>query len=279
MTQTTYELIQKAYAETFGEDSQYKTKIGLKNPILELNVTRHKYEGGPSQLSEIWFNVVVKKPITEEQVSSAIKLFSPPGRYDGGAICHYTSTHIVKENINLEQFSDLYSSNRDKMGSILEKSPAASLTGKILDSPIEVPDHEWRWIYCAFIDSDPEHPEYGETWNSVALHKDGLKLRICKSTNIIHAVSPLIAQALEQADPETEEETTNLVNQILPLAAEQEGLTFERDIFQRMRNAPKPIILGSELNLVSNFVSELVGVDITKLDYSVENIYAHLADD
>ena len=266
MTQTIYALVKDGF-----ERNPKKTRLNFTHPQVRISANKARCKNGSVDLTEVWFRLLSKEPITEDQVRSAISLFHPPSEYVGGGFTHYTETKSVEDSLHLNQIPSFYADKRDQLRSISDEPPRISINDNIIDGPVQVPDHKWGSVYCAFENFDPQNPEFGYSWNSVVLCKDGMALRIAKQANLIHAISPTLADIAEKVDAETDAEMELAIGQVAQFAVEQDGITSEKDVFRRLMNTPQPIIMVSELDDVAAYASGIAGMDVKSLEYQVKS--------
>lgn len=259
--------------EGFREHST-KHRIDFKHPQVKLSVDKFMDRSSNDiDLTDVWFNVVAKEPITEDQVRSAIALFHPPSKYDCGGYTHYTEIRSFEDPLSLDEIPSFYARMQEQLRDIMDKPPKTSVRDTILNGPVEVPKHKWGSVYCAFENFDREHPEFGNILNSVVLYRDGMALRIAKKSNWVHALSPTLAEIIENVDEGGSDSLALSMSRVVPFALEQDGVRSDKEAYKRMKNSPKPIIMADEVNTIAAYASEITGVDIRLLEYEIAPVF------
>lgn len=266
--ETVYSIIKRGF-----EENPDKKRLDFKHPLVK--ITADKVRSDDSiDLVEVWFKVITGEQITEEQVRSAIALFHPDSKYVNGGFSYYTKEKSKEEPLKLEEIPSVYANKKRNLSSILDIEPRVSINDTVLDEIKDLPLHAWGRVYCAFEDFDQKHPEFGYSWNSVVLYKDGMALRVAKQANLVHSLSPSLAEISEELNVEGKSDA-EIENTMIRLIESSNRIKTEvsHASIGDLLNAPQPYITGSELNEIAKYASRIFGRDIGSLDYQVEPLF------
>lgn len=266
MPDSTYNLISRAFDEN--ESNPPARRIKLTSPQLVIDADRLRT---PDQvlLSEVWFRIKTETALTRAQIEAAFSLRATDSIPVEVAKTAYTATKTTEQQIAFGDFIDRYTSDSHTLSSIDDQPPTTTLNGRIIDGPVEVPTHAWSHYYAAFEAYYKDHPEFGMAWDSVVLYKDGIALRKAQAPNLLHAMLPQVAQMLEGTEFKNDSEAATLIQQLVKSDTDAASLTSTDNLFKRLSATPEPSILPAEINQMGEFASQVLGIDITKLEYSI----------
>lgn len=246
------------------------TRLNLIHNNVTVNLNRgiqYKTEVKPN-LEKVWFNLTLGKPLTEAQVRSAIALFDNGSNLDHVYSRHYSATSYIEEKMTLEEAFAYYMEHGKDFRSTRETPPAA-LFGKILNEPVEVPEHQWKILCISFDTFFADHPEFGHTQNSIILTRDGVQLGLVEVANLVHALSPALAKDFE-TKKDSELDRAEIISMFTAALSEASEISTVEDVLHRMILAPIPTIMVTDLDKMARFVSQLLGEDIRSVPYRVE---------
>lgn len=262
----TSQLIRKSYEL---QPKEWMVVLNANKINLKLRRDHREAEAGRPHVNEVWYTVETGAPLTVTQARAALALFSGRARVVEAFEGYFETTRRREREISIEEAISLFEREGAQLQSVLDTPPKILLNDNIADGPVELPAHRWRRIYVAFRDYDPDHREYGETWNSVIFYRDGIKIRIAKSANLIHALSPTLAAITDDLP----KEGVNVLDEqsLIKSSLERDGFNPKsiNDVWERLGKAMAPVMHGRELEEVSTFASGLIGMDITSLRYEI----------
>lgn len=261
MQTPTYNMISKAFAE-----SGAKQNIKLINPQLTIVRTADD----TVLLNEVWFFIKTKIAITREQIEAAMKLIPQDSKLQTAAKTVFDKTKKIEKEIEPVDFIDAYLKDSQNLKSINDQSPLCSWNDKIIDGPVEVPDHAWSSYYTSYEKYDRNYTELGMIWHSIILFRNGIALRIAHAANIQHAILPQTAKILEGVEFKNDLQETMAIQEVVKLDEDTKSIKSIGDLISRISKTPESFIPRADINQMGKYTTELLGADISQFEYDTQ---------